>query len=709
MYFTSKKLEELLGVSKMALSKALRDTDYELKAVEGSTKKVKHYKLEDLPQRYRDKLESKGIKIPSQVQYDDGGQPTNILQANTKQFSAKYLTAPQHKQYEAVLRVKFIEFYLKKDASLNVNKWIEHTLYTHMEFDQLGDITQRKLFTWKSKYEAAKTAGENIVEALFDARGAKKQTTALTKEQQEMAIRFFIKKSHPIVRNIHLIMSGHFGEAMPSYDALNNFYHRWKKENPQTYLFSKSPDKWKNNYLVAIGDESEKARYRNHFWEFDATPADIICSDGKRYTILGLIDIATRRPIFRVEDSNSSFAVSRLLRSGILKFGIPENIVVDNGKEFVSNHFESMCMNLEIQIHITPPFSGDKKPFIERMFGTLARGLFRELHGFIGHNVAMREEIQAVKSFGHKIMAQKKFKEDLRTKEEENAFADLWKISKENIGIELEFAITKEELQDTIDTWVSKHYEQVMHGGLQQKPIQAWNSYSTPVKSISDPRMLDLLLGKSSRRKVLKKGISFEGAAYWDNELLKWMGKHVQIMTHDDMGEIIVYDPVTMQLICKAVDNQYTGKSREAAHNAKVAQKRVVKSIAKSVKEAVAFNDPTLMSVIEAKTEQIKAQTVATTKQTKATNMLLNESAQLEEADEKALEESNNYNFKNKDENGIPQKVLENGRPAFKTFTDKFVWLLEHPDEWSDKDKALKEKRPEAYDMAVVEFERKRA
>ena len=51
-------------------------------------------------------------------------------------------------------------------------------------------------------------------------------------------------------------------------------YSDGKKENPQTYLFSKSPDKWKNSFLVAIGDESEKAKYRNHYWEFDATPAD---------------------------------------------------------------------------------------------------------------------------------------------------------------------------------------------------------------------------------------------------------------------------------------------------------------------------------------------------------------------------------------------------------------------------------------------------
>ena len=275
--YNIKKLVELLGIASNNIAKALKDVDYELKEVKGSTKKVKHYKLEDLPQRYIDKLAQKGVEITSKVD-------TNISKTNAN-FTSIYLLASPIKQRVAVLKCKFVEFYLKRDESINAKKWVEKTLYEHIEFDLLGDVTYKQVSDWRKKYLEAKAKGMNLVECFIDVRGAKKHTTALTQEQQEMAIRFFIKKSHPTIQNIHFIMSGYFGESMPSYDSLNNFYKRWKKENPQTHIFAKSPDKWKNNFLVAIGDESEKAKYRNHYWEFDATPADVICNDGKRYTI----------------------------------------------------------------------------------------------------------------------------------------------------------------------------------------------------------------------------------------------------------------------------------------------------------------------------------------------------------------------------------------------------------------------------------------
>ena len=61
MEFTEKKLVELLAVSQPALFKALKNIHFELKVVEGSTKPVKHYLYNDLPQRYKDKLVELGV------------------------------------------------------------------------------------------------------------------------------------------------------------------------------------------------------------------------------------------------------------------------------------------------------------------------------------------------------------------------------------------------------------------------------------------------------------------------------------------------------------------------------------------------------------------------------------------------------------------------------------------------------------------------
>jgi transposase InsO family protein len=697
MEFTSKKLVELLEISQQNIDKALKKIPSKLEFLDGSSKPVKHYNLEDLPERYQVKLETKGIKL-------EKIEDTNISKAN---FTEKYFLATGNKQKKAVLKCRLIEYYLKRKPGKNQQQWIDEIFANSIEFDFLGTVSKKQLNDWLRKYNEAKTKGLNLVEAFIDLRGSnKRNTTALTIEMQEMAQQYFLRKSHITITNIHLLMCSHFGDTMPSYDSLNNYFHEWKQKNIELYTFSKSPDDWKNKYQIALGSESSKAKKRNEYWEFDATPADIMCSDGKRYTILGLIDITSRRVIFRVEDRNDAYAVSRLLREGILTLGIPGTIVIDNGKEFTSNHFESVCRNLQIDLLTAPPFSGEKKPFIERVFGTLARSLFAELDGFIGHNVSMREEIQARKSFGNKIMAQEKHKN--RSKEELDAFEKLWMIRKENVGIKFESALSRDELQKMINLWVTKFYEQKKHGGLNGKsPMNVWNSFKKPVDSIGDERMLDLLLGKSVEAKVGKKGIRHKGCTYWHDELLNWEGQRVKLMLQDDMGRVLVYDMNTMNIICEALDLEYLGDSREVATNAQRLQKLAKRKMNEAVRLAEQAKLPTMKTALEKMDIEETAQTRATTKQTPVTNMLLKQSHIIEEHEKKELEESKQFDFKNKDEDGRPTKTLKGGRPKFETFTDRMLWCLENND-WNDKDKKIKDKYPDSYDMALKEFNLKK-
>ncbi|MDX9744454.1 MAG: DNA transposition protein, partial [Arcobacteraceae bacterium] len=110
--FTEKELTEFLNVSQQALNKALKDIPYIPKDIDNSTKKVKHYKYEDLPERYKDKLKEVGIEDVREPSEDSD---TNILKAKTSNFTKKYLLADPKKQKQAVLRCRLVEFYLKKD------------------------------------------------------------------------------------------------------------------------------------------------------------------------------------------------------------------------------------------------------------------------------------------------------------------------------------------------------------------------------------------------------------------------------------------------------------------------------------------------------------------------------------------------------------------------------------------------------------------
>ena len=108
MEFTAKDLIDKLNLTKMAVSKALKNIHFELKVVEGSTKPVKHYLYNDLPQRYKDKLVELGVV---KEEKKDDSKLTNISKAN---FTKKYLLASPTKQKEAIAKCKLVEFYRKK-------------------------------------------------------------------------------------------------------------------------------------------------------------------------------------------------------------------------------------------------------------------------------------------------------------------------------------------------------------------------------------------------------------------------------------------------------------------------------------------------------------------------------------------------------------------------------------------------------------------
>ena len=688
----------IVEITKQNIGKKLKNIDYDLIKVEGSTKRVKGYLPYDLPIEFQEKLKAKSYIW--EVKKD-----TNISIAN---FTQTYLLATPQKQRIAVLKCRLIEFYLKRDNSMSAMMWLNNVIKNDLDFDELGMISQKQLFDWLKKYQVAKAKGTNVVEAFIDTRGAKKGVKALTQEQQDTAIRYFLKANRPVMIEVHRNMCHTFGDTMSSYDVLNNFYKQWKHKNPMLYEFSKSPDSAKNKYLAAYGSQSEKAKYRNHYWELDSTPADVICSDGKRYAVMAAIDIDTRRVVYHVSETSSSYSISQLLRKSILKMGIPENVVIDNGKDYTSNHFETVCLNLGINMVIVPPFSGECKPHVERVFGTLSRELFEQIPGFIGHNVAQRAEIQARKSFADKIKSQEKWRNEQskKTDAEKKAWRDAWKLKKENLGLELTILLTADELQMWVDNWSDKIYEQRIHKGIKTSPIKKWNSQVAPVESIPDIRMLDLLLGESVTRRVGKKGIAYDGCQYAHLDLIELTGQHVLVMAPADMGYILVYDE-NMQFVCIAEDLEHMGVDRHVVRAGRKKSLALMRNLDKIVKQAAEIGDVTIMDRIKDVSGEIEANTMSVMKHTEAVDRLIQSNDQIVAKDKEALEQSKRYDFKQKDEEGKPQKVLPSGRPAFESLYERFVWVLEN-DKWNEKDEKLKVANNEIFIMAKEEVDNRK-
>lgn len=167
---------------------------------------------------------------------------------------------------------------------------------------------------------------------------------------------------------------------------------------------------FENGFLLTPTQFSDNfAKFPCHIVEIDHTLLDLELRDPRTNAPLGrpwltlAFDVYTRMPwgYFLSLDHPSSTSLMMVMRHGVLlkqaktiyqtdrewsAFGIPSIVIVDNGKDFRSHHFRTMCAALGITIHYrprrTPRFGG----VIERMFGTINQQL---LHNVLGNTKTM--------------------------------------------------------------------------------------------------------------------------------------------------------------------------------------------------------------------------------------------------------------------------------------------------------------------------------
>lgn len=95
-------------------------------------------------------------------------------------------------------------------------------------------------------------------------------------------------------------------------------------------------------------------------------------SDGKKFRILTLIDVCTRRaPGVIVERSISGARVVRFLDEIAGNLGYPKAITVDNGPEFISNALDQWAHAHGVTLHFSRPGKPVDNAFIESFNGRL--------------------------------------------------------------------------------------------------------------------------------------------------------------------------------------------------------------------------------------------------------------------------------------------------------------------------------------------------
>jgi hypothetical protein len=410
---------------------------------------------------------------------------------------------------------------------------------------ELGTLSAGTLQRWRLQVKAGG------ISRLAGDYGNRKGATKVAADEGLLGFveAFLVQFPHARATQVHRGIKARLGAQIasgeidaPSVRSLERWIEQWRQANKQTLAALENPDHYKNKYMVAFGSQSEGVERINQLWEMDSTPGDVMLKDG-RHAVLGVIDVYTRRLRLLVSRTSKATAVCGLLRSTLLDWGVPEVIKTDNGSDYVSNHTTRVIQGLAVHQELCPPFQPWHKPHIERSFGTFSRQLLELLPGYIGHNVADRNAIEARKSFADRLMTR---------------------------GETLDVNMTADDFQAFCNNWVDHIYHHDNHAGLGDRtPFSVAAASRDQVRVIEDERVLDVLLAEApennGRRTVQKKGIRFDGADFIAPELEAYVGESVLVrfdaLDHD-LGRLYVYSD--SGFICIAECPERTGMDRRA-------------------------------------------------------------------------------------------------------------------------------------------------
>ena len=110
--------------------------------------------------------------------------------------------------------------------------------------------------------------------------------------------------------NSERVKEGLTALMLPSLRRLQEWVSQWKRENAQLLQYITAPDKWRSRFQASCGEAYELITRYNQLWEYDGTPADLLLADGKRYTIVGVINVYSRELKLEVAQSSSARVVS---------------------------------------------------------------------------------------------------------------------------------------------------------------------------------------------------------------------------------------------------------------------------------------------------------------------------------------------------------------------------------------------------------------
>ncbi len=333
--------------------------------------------------------------------------------------------------------------------------------------------------------------------------------------------------------------------------AQSTVYRRIKEKRLER-LLRRQPSIIENQANQSVGKGPEPNRPLQRV-EIDHTCLDLLVVDEEdrlpigRPTLTFALDVYTGFPFgcYVGFEPPSYHTVQLCLLHGILPkpdcqnlygttnswsvYGLPEVLVVDNGKEFRGQDLSDACAQLGIELQPTPVRKPWFKGSIERYFRTLNTGLIHPLPGTTFSNILERGDYNPA----------------------------------------TQACISLASFRQLLHIFILDVYAQRWHSGLEATPVKRWQESVLagfkPALAHSAQEVRILLL-RTAERTVQRTGIDFEALRYQCPELARVRsqpnnGEKVRIKYDPaDLSALYVSDPAAPQgwLRVPAVDQDYT-------------------------------------------------------------------------------------------------------------------------------------------------------
>ena len=441
-------------------------------------------------------------------------------------------------------------------------------------------------------YRKYKCLKEGNLKGLIDKRGkAKKGFTKIDEWIWQVFLSFYLDQAKHPMRKCYQYTLMYAQEEKPELvdeiPAYCTFTRHVKQDIADTIkVLGRDGEKAFDDRCAPYIKRTYETMESNDYWIGDNHTIDVIVGDGKttfRLYLTGFLDARSGvMTCVYITDTPSSQASIYSLRRGIKKYGIPKNVYLDNGREFLTFDFGGLGHRTKknddrynpppilerLGINMTNALVRNAKAkIIERRFLDFKNSISRLFATYTGGNVVEKPEILKVELKNGNVPDKQEFIKDIEEL--------------------IEYYLNYEPYNGSVEADIGKRkidvYQENLHTRISATEEQ-----------------LNLMMLRSTRpQKVTRRGVHLKiGDAkldYFNNELImQLLNKQVYLRYDpDDLSSVRIYDledRFTMEVEADNTAVLEYGASKEDVKKAMAKTREVKKATKKALKDSILAN-----------------------------------------------------------------------------------------------------------------------